>query len=93
LTKVIQIELGRGLFFYFKKNRRIIIAKTKTTKTGTAGKAVSKKQTKKKAAKIKDKAKEDLDSERDDLSDELKESEVVYIREKALIIKNKKRRI
>jgi hypothetical protein len=61
LTKVIQMEFGRRSLFLFQKNRRIIIAKTKTTKAGTAGKAASKKQTKRKAAEVKDKAKEDLD--------------------------------
>jgi hypothetical protein len=79
-----------GFSFYFKKNKRVVVAKTKITKTRTTGKAVSKKQTKRKITKIKDKAKEDLDSEGDNLSDEFKESEVVYIKEKTLVIKKQK---
>jgi hypothetical protein len=90
LTKAVQIEFGRRFPFLFQKDRRVIIAKTKTAKAGTAGKAASKKQTKKKAAKVEDKAREDLDSEKDDLSNEFKESEVVYIREKAPAAKKQK---
>jgi hypothetical protein len=90
LTKSIQIEFGRGLFFLFQKDKRIAAAKAKTTKTGTVGKAASKKQTKKKAAEVKDKAKEDLDSEGDDLLDELEESKVIYIREKTFATKKTK---
>jgi hypothetical protein len=39
---------------------------------------------------IKDKAKEDLDSERDNLLNELEESKVVYIREKTPVAKKQK---
>jgi hypothetical protein len=42
--------------------------------------------------KIKDKTKEDLDSERNNLSNKLKESKVIYIKEKILVIKNKKQK-
>jgi hypothetical protein len=50
------------------------------------GKAVSKKQTKRKATEVEDKAKKNLDSERD----ELKESEIIYIKEKAPTAKKQK---
>jgi hypothetical protein len=78
-----------GLFL-FQKGRRVIIAKTKIAKTGIAGKTASKKQTKRKVTKVKNKTKEDLDSEGDDLSDELEESKVIYIREKAPTTKKQK---
>jgi ribosomal protein L9 len=65
LTKVVQIEFGCKPFFLFQKNKRIAITKAKITKARTARKTASKKQTERKAAEIKDKAKEDLDSERD----------------------------
>jgi hypothetical protein len=90
LTKVVQIEFGRRPLSSLQKDGRITVAKTKATKARTAGKAASKKQTKRKAAEVEDKAKEDLDSEGDDLSDELEESKVVYIREKAPAIKKQK---
>jgi hypothetical protein len=92
LIKAIQIEFGYRPFFLFQKDGRITIAKTKIAKVRTAGKAVSKKQTKRKATEVKNKAEKDLDSERDDLSDELKESKVIYIREKTLAAKKNKRR-
>jgi hypothetical protein len=78
-----------GLFF-ISKIKRVIITKTKTTKIKIARKTVSKKQTKKKTTKIKDKAKENLDLERDNLLDQLEESEVIYIREKVPIAKKQK---
>jgi hypothetical protein len=90
LTKVIQIEFGRRPFFLFQKDRRVVVTKTKTTKARITRKTVSKKQTKRKVAKIKDKAKEDLDLEKDDLLDELEESKFVYIREKTPATKKQK---
>jgi hypothetical protein len=90
LTKIIQIEFGRRPLSLIQKDGRVVVAKVKTAKAGTTGKAASKKQTKKKAAEVEDKAKENLDSEGDDLLDELEESEVVYIKEKAPAIKKQK---
>jgi hypothetical protein len=40
--------------------------------------------------KIKDKTKEDLDSERNNLSNKLKESKVIYIKEKTFATKKQK---
>jgi hypothetical protein len=54
------------------------------------GKTTSKKQTKRKAAEVKDKTKEDLNLEGNNLSNELEESKVMYIREKALAAKKQK---
>jgi hypothetical protein len=90
LTKVVQIEFSRRPLSLFQKNKRVIVAKTKTTKIRIAGKIISKKQTKKKAAEVEDKAKGDLDSGGDNLLNELKESKVMYIREKTFIAKKQK---